>query len=132
MVTARISIGFVLFAVGCAWCAWRVLPVKGSVASRRETVTERSGVPLSWIALAALGSVMLLAVTNHLCLEVAAAPLPGPCPWVSTCCPTFSSSRAIASITADCRACCSSRDVPTAGEPIVWTDDLGSLFQVLP
>jgi hypothetical protein len=76
------SAGFVLFAVGCAWCAWRVLRVEGAVTSSRGTGTTAArqrgvasiGETLTWITLAALGSVMLLAITNHLCQEVAVAP----------------------------------------------------------
>jgi len=76
------SAGFVLFAVGCAWCAWGVLRAESGETSNRETrVTTagmrgiaRIGEKLSWITLAALGSVMLLATTNHLCQEVAVAP----------------------------------------------------------
>jgi hypothetical protein len=76
------SVGFVLFAVGCAWCAWGVLRAESGETSNRETrVTTagmrdlaRIGEKLSWITLAALGSVMLLATTNHLCQQVAVAP----------------------------------------------------------
>jgi len=68
--------------VGCAWCAWRVLHVEGGgasshgpgIATARKRGDARIGERLSWITLASLGSVMLLAITNHLCLEVAAAP----------------------------------------------------------
>ena len=65
---------FVVFALLCAAVAWRT--------PRREmAVTREAGVPVEkqeislWLALSATGSVLLLAVTNHLTQNVAAVPL---------------------------------------------------------
>jgi SAM-dependent methyltransferase len=65
---------FVVFAVLCAAVAWRT--------PRGEMVAaESAGAPVSgqqivlWLALSATGSVLLLAVTNHLTQNVAAVPL---------------------------------------------------------
>jgi SAM-dependent methyltransferase len=65
---------FVAFAALCAWVAWRT--------PRSIVVHEaESAAPLAtrdyvrWLALSATGSVMLLAVTNHLTQNVASVPL---------------------------------------------------------
>jgi SAM-dependent methyltransferase len=65
---------FVVFAVLCAAVAWRT--PRGEVVA-----AESAGAPVSgqqivlWLALSATGSVLLLAVTNHLTQNVAAVPL---------------------------------------------------------
>jgi spermidine synthase len=65
---------FALFALACAWVAWR------TPRMRIEAVHAASGpIPASqialWLALSATGSVLLLAVTNHITQNVAAVPL---------------------------------------------------------
>ncbi|HEX2198940.1 MAG TPA: fused MFS/spermidine synthase [Burkholderiales bacterium] len=66
---------FAGFAVLCAIVAWRT-PRRPFAASRQEQAAPigRSTVML-WLALSATGSVLLLAVTNHLTQNVAAVPL---------------------------------------------------------
>jgi spermidine synthase len=65
---------FVAFAVLCAAVAWRTPRTEV-----RETETTVEPVPgrqiVLWLALSATGSVLLLAVTNHLTQNVAAVPL---------------------------------------------------------
>ncbi len=71
--------GFVLFAVGCAVCAWRVWRTK-PVAVEAEQAAEEDDAPPDvrlkslWVGLPARAAVLLLAVTNHLCQDVAVTP----------------------------------------------------------
>lgn len=77
-------VGFVAFAVGSAFCAWRA--ARGPSAEC-EVPSSQLSAPVSnsalrtsnsellfWFALAACGSAMLLATTNQMCQEVAAIP----------------------------------------------------------
>jgi len=65
---------FAAFAVLCAGTAW--LSVNGH--DEREARTAKAPIPLrrqvEWLALAAMGSVMLLAVTNHLTQNISSVP----------------------------------------------------------
>lgn len=67
------SIGFLIFAVACA--------AVGMMGARRDEAAEPAGASttlrqkLEWIALAAAGSMMLLATTNQLTQDVAPVPL---------------------------------------------------------
>ncbi len=74
------SAGYALFVLLCAWLAWRSrdLPPLAKAASTAEEAGEpRPGAArlLTWLALATLGSVMLLAVSNHLTQNVSSIPL---------------------------------------------------------
>jgi len=76
------SCGFIVFAVLCAAIAWksRTLSVSArSVVTDDEPRTTEprttARVRLTWIALAAAGSMLLLATTNQLTQNVAAVPL---------------------------------------------------------
>ncbi len=67
---------FVAFAVLCALVAWRT-PLAQPAAEAETTAIgplEKTDVVL-WLALSATGSVLLLAVTNHLTQNVASVPL---------------------------------------------------------
>ena len=68
---------FVLFALVCAGLSWSVSSVKSEKNSREEDRAPflRRSDTLLWLALSATGSVMLLAVTNHVTQNVAAIPL---------------------------------------------------------
>ena len=73
------SWGLVLYAAGCAACAWRVFqlrpdPVAASTAAVPEAPRPGAGVRLLWLALPACASVLLLAVTNKMCQDVAVIP----------------------------------------------------------
>ena len=71
------SVLFALFAVLCAGLAWSV----SSPSLKKDLVEEETSAPpvrsdyLLWLALSATGSVLLLAVTNHVTQNVAAIPL---------------------------------------------------------
>jgi SAM-dependent methyltransferase/MFS family permease len=67
---------FALFALLCAVLAWKsATPMAaGEAAAPDAPAPSRSDV-LHWLALSATGSVMLLAVTNHVTQNVAAIPL---------------------------------------------------------
>jgi spermidine synthase len=70
------SWGFAAFALACAAMAWhtpaaRTVPDADAVAAAPRTKRPY----LLWLALSATGSVLLLAVTNHLTQNVAAVPL---------------------------------------------------------
>jgi len=66
---------FAGFAVLCAVLAWRT--PRGDFAAAQEAGSFRIGksTVFLWLALSATGSVLLLAVTNHLTQNVAAVPL---------------------------------------------------------
>jgi SAM-dependent methyltransferase/MFS family permease len=65
---------FAAFALLCAVVAWRTPQRAVSKADETQERLGRSPVML-WLALSATGSVLLLAVTNHLTQNVAAVPL---------------------------------------------------------
>ena len=65
---------FAGFALLCAIVAWRTPRAPVPEAASAESGRTRSPVML-WLALSATGSVLLLAVTNHLTQNVAAVPL---------------------------------------------------------
>jgi SAM-dependent methyltransferase/MFS family permease len=67
---------FAAFAVLCAVVAWRTPRVHASLEAEETTVSPipKRDVVL-WLALSATGSMLLLAVTNHLTQNVAAMPL---------------------------------------------------------
>jgi SAM-dependent methyltransferase len=65
---------FVAFAVLCAAVAWRT-PNKGMVEAESGAAPVQKQQIVLWLALSATGSVLLLAVTNHLTQNVAAVPL---------------------------------------------------------
>jgi len=81
------SWGFAGFAVLCAGMAWRTPPGRlfagekghpapGSMGASAASVQRKAKEPYAlWIALSATGSLLLLAVTNHLTQNVAAVPL---------------------------------------------------------
>jgi spermidine synthase len=67
---------FALFALGCAWLAWRAGGLRRAPAvSAAEAPPPARRDYLHWLALSTAGSAMLLAVTNHLTQNVAAIPL---------------------------------------------------------
>jgi hypothetical protein len=73
------SAAFAVFAVACAGCAWTVWHTSPRVsvnAVLREVIPVASRVDrFLWVVLAAVGSGLLVAVTNQLCQDVAAVPL---------------------------------------------------------
>ncbi len=74
------SAGYILFIGLSGWCAWGFYKNNSNVpVSRRdaggESLPTSMGVRLSWILLAACGSVMLLATTNRMTQDVAPIPL---------------------------------------------------------
>jgi len=76
------SVGFVAFAVLCAWAGWKSQSVAIVPASAADTdAIEETGEPapswglrLFWVALAACPSMLLLAVTSHLTADLAPIP----------------------------------------------------------
>jgi len=67
---------FGLFALLCAALAWRsATPAAAGAAALPESPAPGRGELLHWLALSATGSVLLLAVTNHVTQNVAAIPL---------------------------------------------------------
>jgi spermidine synthase len=70
---------YLVFIVGCGTCAWRAkevaLPAEQAAAAEEEGDEKPGPVDrLLWVALPALAVVLLLAVTNHLCQDVAVTP----------------------------------------------------------
>jgi hypothetical protein len=77
------SAGYVLFVIGCGWCALRFAPGielessgKAAAAATRLAQADRPAWSkvLLWLALAACGSMMLLATTNQMCQEISTVP----------------------------------------------------------
>ncbi len=75
------SIGYALFVACCAALAWRnrdlpPLTIEGGqIAATAEEPAPRAGAILLWLALSAMGSVTLLAVSNHLTQNISSIPL---------------------------------------------------------
>jgi SAM-dependent methyltransferase len=75
------SAAYALFVVSCAALAWRsrALPPLsvegGQLVATVEEPAPRPGAMLLWLALATMGSVAFLAVTNHLTQNISAIPL---------------------------------------------------------
>ena len=65
---------FVAFAAVCAFVAWRT-PQAAPVQAAAPAAPMAARDYMRWLALSATGSVMLLAVTNHLTQNVASVPL---------------------------------------------------------
>jgi hypothetical protein len=71
------AIGFIVFALGCAGCAvlvGRTAPLPAIDAPGQETPPPTAGRKLFWFGLAMVASVMLLATTSQISLEVAVIP----------------------------------------------------------
>jgi hypothetical protein len=74
------SIGFAGFALLCGLTAWKALGSKAAEAPPLDAVARERVAPVAgrrivlWLALAALPSTMLLAVTNVLCQDIAVVP----------------------------------------------------------
>ncbi len=78
------SVAYGLFVVLCATAGWSALrasnaadptPIRTQVAPADDAVAAPTrGRQLLWLVLAALGSFMLVAVTNHICQNVASIP----------------------------------------------------------
>lgn len=83
------SIGYALFAVACAGCAWVLVRGAGRALRRRDesdlaplssVLPEDAPAPptwgdvLAWFLLAACASALLLATTNQMCLDIAVIP----------------------------------------------------------
>jgi hypothetical protein len=69
------SVLFVGFALLCAGTAWLSLSSSNETEVERSKGEKPSGVAqLQWLALSAMGSVMLLAVTNHITQNISSVP----------------------------------------------------------
>jgi SAM-dependent methyltransferase len=66
---------FAAFALLCAAVAWRTPPGSREVSVQPDSAELQRFTVFLWLALSATGSVLLLAVTNHLTQNVAAVPL---------------------------------------------------------
>jgi hypothetical protein len=77
------SAAYVVFALLCAGCGWFSLraanlqaePARQQDASLPDDVPPTGKRQLLWAALAATGSFLLLAITNHLCQNISSIPL---------------------------------------------------------
>lgn len=72
--------GYVLFVALCAWLAWRsreLPPLERAAMSAQDCAEPRprARMLLIWLALASMGSVVLLAVSNHLTQNISSIPL---------------------------------------------------------
>lgn len=74
------SLGFVVFAVLCAACAWASRNAVEPLETRAAPATSPSPAPRPrdyalWLILSAMGSMMLMAVTGHITQNIAAVPM---------------------------------------------------------
>jgi hypothetical protein len=76
------SVAYVVFALLCAACGWFSLraaslqePMRRQDASVPDDVPPTGTRQLLWATLAATGSFLLLAITNHLCQNISSIPL---------------------------------------------------------
>ncbi len=65
--------GYALYTGCCAWCAWSHR--KSNVCQTTATTRLQMSDVAWWLALSAAGSIILLAITNQMCQEVASTPL---------------------------------------------------------
>lgn len=67
---------FVLLCIGSAWQGWRALPeqLRRTAPSLGDEPAPTAPQRGAWLLFAALGSFLLLAVTNHVCLNIASIP----------------------------------------------------------
>ncbi|GIZ50501.1 spermidine synthase [Noviherbaspirillum aridicola] len=67
---------YVVFVLLCAACAWRAMraPALPAPAAHEDAVAPRAAHYLLWLLLSALGSWLLLAVTNHITQNIASVP----------------------------------------------------------
>jgi SAM-dependent methyltransferase len=70
-------VAFALLTAASAWFSLREGPVIAPAAATRDSSEARPalGRQLLWVALAATGSYLLLAITNHICQNIASIPL---------------------------------------------------------
>jgi hypothetical protein len=126
---------FVLLCVACGWYSLRApAPPPGGSAPEDATTASlawseappSAGRQVLWCALAATGSFLLLAVSNHICQNIAAIPLLWVAPLAIYLLTFILSSMAAAGIAADCsRRARGSTGVmgwtsPTAISPTNW------------
>jgi len=64
--------GYALYAACCGWCAWSHR--QSNACSTNSTKGLRKRDVAWWLALSAAGSIILLAITNQMCQEVASTP----------------------------------------------------------
>jgi SAM-dependent methyltransferase len=74
--TAAWSVGFAVFVVLCATLAWRTGSATGAGHGASDAAADRPplGLQLLWASLAGCASLLLLAFTSHMSLNVAAIP----------------------------------------------------------
>jgi hypothetical protein len=71
------STGYAVFVALCALCAWKSRTSSKSAENAAADHSEKTislGRKLTWLALAACGSMLLLSITNHISENVAAVP----------------------------------------------------------
>ncbi len=70
-------VGFALLTAGSAWLSLRASPAPARSSTTRDAraAPPSFGAQLLWAALAATGSYLLLAVSNHICQNIASIPL---------------------------------------------------------
>src|ERR1019366_3854307 len=73
-------VGFALLCAACAWLSLRPARLQAEPAQRQDASPANEAPPagtrqLLWAALAATGSFLLLAVTNHVCQNISSIPL---------------------------------------------------------
>ena len=76
--TSAWSVAFAVYVLLVAWCAryeWRMPASERPPAETAPSDSPTARARLTWLALAATGSTLLLAATNQMCQEIAVVPL---------------------------------------------------------
>jgi len=87
------AVGFAVYAMLCGLCAmqvWKLPSLPRAMSAGPPSGLRRIRSARALAAAALGGSMLLLAVTNQLCQEVAVVPFCGCCRWDFTCSPSSS------------------------------------------
>lgn len=62
------------FALCCAYCAWQIRKAPAAAPQEEAAVPQTASKKLTWLALSAIGSALLVATTNQMSQEIAVVP----------------------------------------------------------
>jgi len=62
------------FALCCAYCAWQIRKAPAAAPPEEAAVPQTIALKLTWLALSAIGSALLVATTNQMSQEIAVVP----------------------------------------------------------
>jgi spermidine synthase len=68
------SLLYGVFAFCCAYCAWQIRKAPAAPPMEEVAVPQTAAMKLTWLALSAIGSALLVATTNQMSQEIAVVP----------------------------------------------------------